>query len=269
LNITILTNNDLASNIALNQLLPPLARAHCLRVFCSGQVGGGGAPHPELALLRFFEQTLFTRLLFPALGRARLPAARLGFDALSEALSVPFAPLSLINSPQGLAQLAAGEPDLVLSIRFGSILREAAIAVPRLGVLNLHSGLLPDYRGVMATFRAMLDGARDIGTTLHFIRDAGIDTGDIVATTTRKLDYRASYLANVLSLYPQGCATVLDAVATLAAGQPLATQPQGAGGCYHSFPDARELERFYARGHRLYDVDEITAIARTYLEPEL
>jgi methionyl-tRNA formyltransferase len=267
-NITLLSNSDLASSVALNLLLPPLAREHRLRVFLSGQVGGGGAAHPDLAMLKFLEQTLFTRLLFPALGDAPRPARRAGFGALANALSVPFAPLSRVNTDEGLATLAAGEPDLVLSLRYGGILREAAIAIPRLGVLNLHSGLLPDYRGVMATFRAMLDGAGTIGTTLHYIRDAGIDTGDIVATTAQPVDYDASYLANVLALYPAGCARMLAAVASLAAGEALPTRPQGAGGHYYSFPDGADLQRFYDRGCRLYDVDEITAFARTYLENE-
>jgi methionyl-tRNA formyltransferase len=268
LNITLLSNSDLASSIALNHLLPALVREHRVRVFLSEQVGSGhpGSGHPDLAMLKFLEQTLFTRLLFPALGPGRRGAQRAGFAAQAAALSVPFAPLSRINSAQGLAQLAAGEPDLVLSIRYGGILRAPAIAIARLGVLNLHSGLLPDYRGVMATFRAMLDGAATIGTTLHYIRDAGIDTGDIVTRTTRALDYRASYLANVLSLYPAGCAAMLAAVAALARGEQLPTRPQPAGGHYYSFPDGADFQRFYQRGYRLYDVDEITAVARTYLE---
>lgn len=271
MNITILTNNDLASNLALNRMLPALTTEHRVQVFLSGQVGGSGPAHPDLAMLKFLEQTLFTELLFPALGegdgagRARYA----GFARLCSDLGAGLAPLDRINSGPGLDTLAAAAPDLVLSIRYGGILREAAIAIPRLGVLNLHSGLLPDYRGVMATFRAMADGADTIGTTLHYIRDAGIDTGDIVATSTRPLDYRQSYLGNVLALYPGGCELMLRAVASLAAGTELDTRPQPAGGNYYSFPDAGALQHFYARGCRLYDVDEIAAVARSYLESPL
>ncbi|TXS94079.1 formyl transferase [Parahaliea maris] len=271
MNITILTNNDLASNLALNQLLPALTADHRVQVFLSGRVGGSGPSHPDLAMLKFLEQTLFTELLFPALGdgvgegRARYA----GFSRLCADLGAGLAPLDRINSEPGLETLRGAAPDLVLSIRYGGILRDAAIAVPRLGVLNLHSGLLPDYRGVMATFRAMDDGVDTIGTTLHYIRDAGIDTGDIVATSTRPVDYRSSYLANVLALYPGGCELMLQAVASLAAGETLETWPQPSGGNYYSFPDDTALQHFYARGCRLYDVDEIAAVARSYLESPL
>ena len=60
------------------------------------------------------------------------------------------------NHDSGLATLRAAEPDLVVSIRYRRILRDSAIAIPRCGVINLHSGILPDYRGVMATFWAIL-----------------------------------------------------------------------------------------------------------------
>jgi len=268
-NITILSNRDLASNLTLNQLLPELVRQHQVSVFLSSRVGGRAPAHPDLQLLKFFEQTLFTRLLFPALGERQAGAEHKSFSALGTTLAVPVTTLDEINSDRGLATLHASAPDLILSIRYGGILREAAIDVPRLGVLNLHSGLLPTYRGVMATFRAMLDGADRIGTTLHYIRDAGIDTGEIVSTGSRPVNYAATYLTNLLALYPRGCEQLLSAVATLAQGEALTATPQCAGGQYYSFPDEHDLQRFYAGGHRLYDVDEIAELAQTYLSTGL
>ena len=53
--ITFLTNLDLASNVALNLLLPALSSAHDLELMCSSSVGKPST-HPELAALRFLEQ---------------------------------------------------------------------------------------------------------------------------------------------------------------------------------------------------------------------
>ena len=51
----------------------------------------------------------------------------------------------------------------------------------RLGVINLHGGLSPDYRGADCTFWALYNGEpENIGCTLHYI-DAGIDTGKVIA----------------------------------------------------------------------------------------
>ena len=68
-----------------------------------------------------------------------------------------------------LQKLRDVRADLLISIRFGMILGTEALGLPPRGVLNLHSGLLPQYRGVLATFRALLNGDAEIGCTLHWI----------------------------------------------------------------------------------------------------
>ena len=266
MNITILANRDLASNLALNRLIPALAKDHQLHVFLSSHVGGSAAVPAQLQQLKFFEQGLFNDLLFPALLGSSAEARLLSFDQLALANNTPLSELNKINNEAGLSALAATGPNLVLSIRYGGILRDAAIAVPRLGVLNLHSGLLPDYRGVMATFYAMLNGENEIGMTLHTIIDAGIDTGDIIGSTRMELDTRHSYLWNVLQLYPAGVDLMLDAVEKLSSGKKLSHHPQTEKGNYYSFPSQDQLQRFRELGLGLYDVSEVTLFAKQYLE---
>jgi len=267
LNITVLANRDLASNFALNRLIPALAKEHRLHVFLSSHVGSNAMAPPELQQLKFFEQSLFSELLFPALENATGKAGLYSFDQLALIAGVPtFQILNKINSEQGLAALAASSPDLVLSIRYGGILRDEAIAIPQRGVLNLHSGLLPGYRGVMATFYAMMNGESKIGMTLHTICDAGIDTGDIIGCTRMDLDLRHSYLWNVLQLYPAGVDLMLASVATISAGESLSCQPQVGDGNYYSFPDEEQLAHFGEKGLRLYDVNETLEFAKQYLE---
>lgn len=267
--ITVLCNKDLASCLALNQLLPKL-RAHQLTVFVSAAVGKQAidAKVPaDLQRLKFYEQQLFNDILFPLLdvSHANKTTGLRSFTGLGRLIGKPIEELQGINTPAGLARFAAHEPELVLSIRFGSILKEAALAIPRIGVLNLHSGLLPDYKGVMATFRALLQGDRVIGTTLHWIDDSSIDTGRIVATTALPVTIGKSYLWHVLALYDQGCAAMLEAVASLAGSKALLSRTQPAGGNYYSFPDAGDLARFREAGWQLVIPQEIEQIAKRFM----
>jgi methionyl-tRNA formyltransferase len=266
LNITILANKDLASNLALNDLLPELASQHDLRVFLSDAVGGNQARPEPLGQLKFFEQTLFNQWLFPLLDAAGDVGELRTFRGLEAYTREPVASLNRVNSAESLDRLRCGEPDLILSIRYGNILREEAIAVPRLGVINLHSGLLPNYRGVMATFRALLAGDREIGATIHFITDPGIDTGDIIAETRIAVEPGRSYLWHVLALYPPACKKLVACVAKLDRGETLTTHPQPAGGAYFSFPDEQALADFSTRGFNLVDVAELTALSKRYSE---
>jgi methionyl-tRNA formyltransferase len=94
-----------------------------------------------------------------------------------------------LNCQAGLKIVNDYVPDLIVSIRFGLILESKIIAIPKFGVINLHSGELPKYRGVMATFRAMQQNDTEYGTTVHYINDSGIDNGEIISISKQPLDY--------------------------------------------------------------------------------
>ncbi len=178
--ITLLTNRDLASNFALNLLLPQLSTHHDLQVFCSDTVGSQPVA-PGLATASFYETTLPLELLFPLVDAHPKQGELLTFQGLRQFLVEPMASLNQPNTADGLSTLAATEPDLMISIRYGCILEADALSIPAKGVLNLHSGGLPEYRGVMATFRAMLANDNMLCSTLHWIDDATIDTGRIIS----------------------------------------------------------------------------------------
>lgn len=85
-----------------------------------------------------------------------------------------------VNDPAAVEWCRALLPDLLLV--FGTaILKPPMIRVPRLGVLNVHTSILPAYRGTFSEFwQASRGDLGSAGVTIHFI-DEGVDTGDIVA----------------------------------------------------------------------------------------
>jgi methionyl-tRNA formyltransferase len=229
----LLGHEDIASLFALNLLADGL-REHHLTAFMSGELAAGEPGHAALAELAAIDRDLCAKYLQQA--------------EMAEVL-VNAEPLAKPNSEEGLAAVRALTPDLVISVRYRRILHDAAIAIPRLGVLNLHSGILPDYRGVMATFWAMLKGEKQIGTTLHWIVDAGIDTGPVIEIRRRRTRRNRTYLANVLGLYPDACAGILAIVDKLESGDAAQTRRQVPGsGYYFSTPDHAAVASFLAEG---------------------
>lgn len=85
-----------------------------------------------------------------------------------------------INHPDVLALTKQLQPDLIAV--FGtSLIRGALLEQGRLGIVNLHGGLSPDYRGADCTFWALYNNEPEtVGFTLHYI-DPGIDTGNLIA----------------------------------------------------------------------------------------
>ena len=232
--ITLLSNRDLASHMALSLLIKGLSEGlagHRLSIFLSEKVGADKAlPQPLMDLAAFERQLLNDgRRSFDEL--AASAACRLqGFGDLD----------NKVNSPEGIARIAATEPELIISVRFGLIIREAVIAIPKNGIINLHSGLLPNYRGVMATFRAMQNNEPEIASTLHYIQDGGIDNGDIISTAGIRLNPQHSYLLNVINLYAGGCRQILSAVTALTAGQALTA----AGGWFSGKAEITALKQY-------------------------
>ncbi|HEY2399440.1 MAG TPA: formyl transferase [Steroidobacteraceae bacterium] len=261
-------NRDLASNLALNLLLTTLAR-HTVRVGLTEQVGRTLADEPrQRRELRTAEQTLPNLALFPLVDRAAQGDSgrrHLTFAEIQRLRGIPVATLADPNGAAGLEFVQSFAPDLIVTIRYGAILKAAVIAVPKLGVLNLHSGILPDYRGVLATFWAMLNEASEIGCTLHYIRDASIDTGDIVAIRRRPLEREQSLLRNILGHYPVGIEMLCDALRTLEEGGELTTSFQNRSeGAYYTYPTAQQWDEFTRRGWRVADPSDLEQVMLNY-----
>jgi methionyl-tRNA formyltransferase len=261
-------NRDLASNLALNLLLPALAR-HTVRVGLTEQVGRTPEDEPrQRRELRVAEQTLPNLTLFPLVESAALNDnghRNLTFAEIQRLRGIPVDSLADPNRGAGLELVKSFAPDLILTIRYGAILKAAVIEIPPQGVLNLHSGILPAYRGILATFRAMLNNEPEIGCTLHYIRDATIDTGDIVAIHRQPLQRERSLLRNVLDLYPGGIQMLCSALQALEQGSELASSVQQRGeGTYYSYPTAREWDEFTRHGWRVADPSDLQQVMVSY-----
>jgi|SRR5271154_473298 len=81
------------------------------------------------------------------------------------------------NAPDSIARLREWSPDLII-FTGGNILRKQLLEVPRLGVLNVHLGWLPEIRGMSSPEWSLLNHV-PVGITIHFM-DAGIDTGPVL-----------------------------------------------------------------------------------------
>ncbi|NNC98994.1 MAG: formyl transferase [Gammaproteobacteria bacterium] len=250
MNITFLVNHDLPSVLALNYLVPQLDN-HALSIFYSRKPALKHPP-PSLINLIAFE----TRSL-ASLNNSSGASGLLGFAGLERYACRPVSEMNAVNG-RDLQRLQRSNPALIVSIRHMTILHEPVIYLPEHGVINLHSGLLPAYQGVMASFRAMLNGEKLLGSSLHYIEDQSIDKGGLIGRARVACRYDKSYLWNVLNLYQSGCLMVLDTIKTLAENQPVNCHNQLGQGNYFTFPDASDLATFNDAGYRLHDDSDLS-----------
>ena len=247
--LTFLVNYDLAALLALNRLLPS-CKQHDVSVFYTRKT-----PSPIEYSFQSAKQLTAQPKTHPTAlqSLAAFEAKVLTEDTcLASFSNLGAIELNDINGAD-FQTFTGSAPDLVVSIRHMSILKSPVIEVPKLGVINLHSGLLPGYQGVMSTFRAMVKGEVNLGTTLHFIKDASIDSGPIIAQSKTLARYDKSYLWNVLNLYRDGCTNVHTAIDSVAEGEVLQAKHQEGEAEYFTYPSDDEID---AAPYRLFEDNE-------------
>jgi methionyl-tRNA formyltransferase len=147
------------------------------------------------------------------------------------------------------------EPDLVLCAGFPWKIPPDALAVPRLGAVNGHPSLLPDYRGPSPVAWAIRNGETEIGFTFHRM-DAELDTGAILAQATVPLDDEHSWEELTPKLGGVVGELLPAALARIEQGDPGDAQE---GGRYFSF-----FEPEYARIDRSRPVGEVERQVRAW-----
>ena len=83
------------------------------------------------------------------------------------------------RDPELLERLKQLKSDLVVVVAYGQILPQALLDLPRFGCLNVHTSLLPKYRGAAPIQWALLNGDAETGVTIMKM-DAGLDTGPML-----------------------------------------------------------------------------------------
>ncbi|WP_026489586.1 methionyl-tRNA formyltransferase [Butyrivibrio sp. XBB1001] len=88
-----------------------------------------------------------------------------------------------IKLPENVAELKKYDADIYVVAAFGQILSQEILDIPRLGCVNIHASLLPEYRGAAPIQQSIIDGKKETGVTIMQMA-AGMDTGDILIQRT-------------------------------------------------------------------------------------
>lgn len=127
-----------------------------------------------------------------------------------------------------IAQLRELRPDLIAVLAYGQILPQALLDIPTHGCLNIHTSLLPRWRGAAPIQWAILEGDVETGVTIMRM-DAGLDTGGIISTRTTPIapDDNAQTLHDRLAVL--GAELLVQTIPRYVTGE-LAPRPQPADG---------------------------------------
>jgi methionyl-tRNA formyltransferase len=130
-----------------------------------------------------------------------------------------------------LDALRGFDADLGVVAAYGRILTDAVLAVPRLGLINVHASLLPRYRGAAPIHRAVMAGETLTGVTIMRVVKA-LDAGPMIATATRAIGEHETSADVEHDIARIGARALVAAVDAIAGGRASETPQDAAHATY-------------------------------------
>ncbi len=198
-------------------------------------------------IFNFYGSIDFFRLL------ARYFKVKLRGDSivkLAQAKGLPIVECGSVNDPEYIAKLEALEPDIVASVAAPEIFKKGILGVPKLGCINIHSGRLPIYRGMMPNFWQLLHGEKHAVVTVHEMVEK-LDAGNILGTIEWPLKENDSLDRVITGTKQDGARLMMDVILKLKAGESKSTPLDMTNKQYFRFPQSKDVKAFRKRGHRM------------------
>jgi methionyl-tRNA formyltransferase len=151
------------------------------------------------------------------------PVAREALDR-----GIPLLRPSRPNSPEFVAELMEFGPECCAVVAYGALLREALLAVPPRGWINLHFSLLPAWRGAAPVQAAIAAGDAITGATTFRI-EPSLDSGPVYGVVTETIQ-QTDTAGDLLERLALSGATLLSATLDGIADGTLTPRPQPADG---------------------------------------
>ncbi|MCA9001137.1 MAG: hypothetical protein KDB61_04375, partial [Planctomycetes bacterium] len=174
-------------------------------------------------------------------------------------MAIPFHRTENVMDDASLSFARNFEPDVIVSLCH-QILKEPLISLAPLGIVNVHPGVLPEFRGIQPYFWELSEGAQRAGATLHLIEDEQVDAGGVLARASYAIPAGISVQCNYYLTIQCAARLLPDCIGRLQAGElePEAQDPND--GAYYRWPDSAAFERLKGRGHCLISYRQLLGI---------
>jgi len=193
-------------------------------------------------------------LVFPFLQKRLKPAWKIARDH-----NIPVFRCRNINDDASKNFIQDLNPDLLVSAYFSQILKPDIISIPKIGVLNIHPGWLPAYKGAMAYFWVLNHGGDKGGVTIHWIDD-GIDTGDVLARRSFLLKPQATQETVLMVTAVIGARLLRRVIRRLLAGKDARIKISAEEtDAYYPMPGDKDFETYFKQ-HRFFRIRDILGL---------
>lgn len=156
-----------------------------------------------------------------------------------------------INHKDSLDIINSFKPDLIISILGNEIFKSEILSLPTYGCINLHSSLLPNFKGVMPSFWVLLKKENYTGVSV-FKMDEGIDSGPIISQKKISISKNTTQKDLIIRTKKIGMELIIESVEKIKSGKiKYINNPVGEGS-YFSFPKKSDVKEFLKQGGKFF-----------------
>lgn len=149
----------------------------------------------------------------------------------SLSIGLPVFQPAKMRDGEALGILRELEPELIVVAAYGKILPPEILELPKWGCVNVHSSLLPKYRGAAPINWAILNGEDETGVTIMYMAE-GLDTGDILAQRSTPIDINENAAELFSRLADLGAKLLIEVLKQLDQGTAAAVPQDDNLSCY-------------------------------------
>ncbi|EMA48235.1 methionyl-tRNA formyltransferase [Halococcus thailandensis] len=168
--------------------------------------------------------------------------------AVANQYDIPVRTETDINRPGFVSRIEDMDPDLILSVSCGQLVKEDLLSIPEYGSINVHGSLLPKHRGRAASFWALYEGDDESGVTAHYMTDE-FDDGDIVMQREFDIVSNDTMDSVYRKVSKTGANLVVDLLDEIEDGEITTTPNRTEEGEYRSLPGKEARREFKQRGN--------------------
>lgn len=152
-----------------------------------------------------------------------------------------------VNDPKTYSTIKSFSPDII----FNHMPQRIRHPLTQLGIINIHPGLLPDYKGMGSCLWPLINKSSFHGTTLHYIDSDEIDAGPIIVTGRFPISEKDSVLSLHIKNRIAGAVLANYLTDKFIRNEEVSSKPQS-GGRYYKLPKKESLKLMRDMGHRYF-----------------
>lgn len=183
----------------------------------------------------------------------RFLAARLRGRSIAQLCGdhdVKVIPIRSVNDSEFIRLVREMDVDIITSVASPEIFGSELLSLPHIACVNIHSGRLPRYRGMLPTFWQMHQGESEVTITVHRMA-VRLDAGDVLGTRSVPLRANDTLDRVIRSTKQEGARLMIEILRDLRGGKTRATPLDMAQAGYFTFPRQADVRAFKRRGHKL------------------